>query len=175
MTYTKRGIATSAVEVTNISQHGLWLLLDEREYFLPFDTFPWFKDAPVGKILHVELPAKEHVYWPDLDVDLEMESILHPERYPLVSNVHEMHEPYAAQGREADSNPDRIDDAVLALLRLTLHDGNRAWKGFDFEVMDRLHEKGYIHDPQGKSRSVALTEEGLARSKELFEGLFGKK
>jgi hypothetical protein len=70
---------------------------------------------------------------------------------------------------------DRIDDAVLALLHLTLHDGNRAWKGFDFEVMNRLHEKGYIFDPRGKSKSVGLTQEGLARSKELFEGLFGEK
>ena len=172
MTYAKNGIATSAVEVTNISQHGLWLLIDEGEYFLPFETFPWFKDAPVGKLLHVELPSKEHVYWPDLDVDLKMDSILHPERYPLVSKVHEMQEPYTAQ---ADLDLDRIDDAVLALLSLTLHDGNRAWKNFDFEVMDRLCEKGYIFDPRGKSKSVVLTEDGLARSKELFDGLFGRK
>jgi hypothetical protein len=172
MTFAARGIATSAVEVTNISQHGLWLLIDEGEYFLPFETFPWFKDAPVGKLLHVELPSKQHVYWPDLDVDLEIDSIVHPERYPLVSRVHEAHEPYAVQ---TDLDLNRIDDAVLALLCLTLHDRNRAWKGFDFEVMDRLHEKGYIFDTRGKSKSVVLTDEGLARSKELFEGLFGRK
>jgi hypothetical protein len=172
MRFAARGIATSAVEVTNISQHGLWLLIEEGEYFLPFETFPWFQDAPVGKLLHVERPSKQHVYWPDLDVDLEMECILHPERYPLVSRVHEAHEPYVAQ---TDLDLNRIDDAVLALLCLTLHDENRAWKGFDFEVMDRLYEKGYIFDPRGKSKSVVLTQEGLARSKELFEKMFGRK
>lgn len=172
MTFAARGIATSAVEVTNISQHGLWLLIEEGEYFLPFETFPWFKDASVGKLLHVELPSEHHVYWPELDVDLEIDSIVHPERYPLVSRVHEAHEPYSAR---TDLDPNRIEDAVLALLCFTLHDGNRAWKNFDFEVMDRLYKKGYIFDPRGKSKSVVLTEDGLARSKELFEKLFGKK
>ena len=69
---------------------------------------------------------------------------------------------------------DKIDDAVLALLRLTLHDNNRAWKGFDWVVMNRLHEKGMIHDPVGKVKSVVFTEEGLRRSKELFEAMFTK-
>jgi hypothetical protein len=64
---------------------------------------------------------------------------------------------------------------VLALLQLTLHDGARAWKGFDFEVMDRLFEKGYIYDPRGKAKSVVLSPEGLERSKALFAKLFGKK
>ena len=175
MTYAARGIATSAVEVTNISQHGLWLLTDEGEYFLSFETFPWFKDAPVGKLLHVELPSRHHVYWPDLDVDLEIDSIVHPEHYPLVSRIHEVHVTYAGQGCGVDEDLDRIDDAVLALLQLTLHDGDRAWKGFDFEVMERLCEKGYILDPRGKSKSVVLTGEGLARSRQLFDKLFGKK
>lgn len=66
----------------------------------------------------------------------------------------------------------RIDDAVLALLYLTLHDGCRAWKGHDWEAMDRLHEKGYISDPVGKAKSVAFTEEGLRRSEELFREMF---
>ncbi|WP_269582181.1 DUF6429 family protein [Roseibium sp. Sym1] len=69
-----------------------------------------------------------------------------------------------------DSN--KIDDAVLALLTLTLHDGQRAWKGHDWDVLGRLHEKGYISDPVGKTKSVWLTEDGLKRSKELFEQLF---
>lgn len=68
-----------------------------------------------------------------------------------------------------------VDDTVLALLYLTLHDGARAWKGFDFDVMDRLHEKGFILDPKGKTKSVILTEEGLARSKALFEAKFGRR
>jgi hypothetical protein len=56
------GAATSEVEVTNISQHGFWLLLDDRELFLPFQDFPWFKRAPVDAILRVERPAAGHLY-----------------------------------------------------------------------------------------------------------------
>ena len=74
-----------------------------------------------------------------------------------------------------DYNENELDETVLALLYLTLHDEARAWKGFDFTVMDRLHEKGFIHDPCGKTKSVVFTEEGLARSKALFEAKFGKR
>ena len=70
---------------------------------------------------------------------------------------------------------DTIDDAVLALLFLGLHDGNRAWKGFDWEPMNRLHERGLISDPRSKAKSVAFTEDGLARSRQLLEQLFGRK
>jgi hypothetical protein len=79
----KHGTATSGVEVTNISRHGFWLFLDDREVFLPFDEFPWFRNATIGSILKVERPFGHHLYWPDLDVDLAVESIEHPERYPL--------------------------------------------------------------------------------------------
>ncbi len=81
------GAATSEVEVTNISQHGLWLLLDDRELFLPFADFPWFKRATVEAILRVERPAPGHLHWPKLDVDLAVDSIEHPERYPLKSRL----------------------------------------------------------------------------------------
>jgi hypothetical protein len=67
---------------------------------------------------------------------------------------------------------DKIDDAALALLYLTLHDGHRAWKGMDWGVLDRLHDKGMICDPVGKVKSVVFTDEGLQRSKELFEKMF---
>ena len=77
------GTATSAAEVTNISRHGFWLLLDDREMFLAFEEFPWFKGAPVEAILEVERPQPHHLYWPTLDVDLTVDSIEHPERYPL--------------------------------------------------------------------------------------------
>jgi hypothetical protein len=79
------GEGISQIEVTNISKNGFWILLGEEELFLPFDEFPWFKEAPVGQILNVEFPGPDHLYWPDLDVDLEVESIRHPERYPLVA------------------------------------------------------------------------------------------
>jgi hypothetical protein len=75
------------VEVTNVSQHGLWILLGDRELFLPFEKFPWLRDAPIAQLLRVELPSSHHLYWPDLDVDLAVESIEHPERFPLVSKV----------------------------------------------------------------------------------------
>ena len=70
---------------------------------------------------------------------------------------------------------DKIDEAVLALLYLTLHDCFRAWKGFDWDAMDRLYRKGLIHDPVGKAKSVVLTDEGLAQSERLFRKLFAKR
>ncbi len=67
---------------------------------------------------------------------------------------------------------DQIDDAVLGLLQLTLHNGFRAWKGHDWAALGRLHRKGLIGDPAGKTKSVALTDEGLAQSERLFKLLF---
>jgi hypothetical protein len=81
----RRGRRTSAVEITNLSQHGFWILIQERELFLPFEHFPWFRDVPVAQILNVELPGPDHLYWPDLDVDLAVECIEKPEEFPLVS------------------------------------------------------------------------------------------
>jgi hypothetical protein len=69
-------------------------------------------------------------------------------------------------------NRDKIDDAALALLYLTLHDGCRAWKGFDWDVLGRLHDKGMIDNPVGKVKSVVFTQEGLNRAKALFEEMF---
>ncbi len=77
------GINTLNTEVTNISSHGFWLIHGETEYFLSYTDFPWFKDAPVSGILNVEEPAEHHFYWPDLDVDLSLEIIKHPEDFPL--------------------------------------------------------------------------------------------
>jgi len=72
-------------EVTNISRHGFWLLLGEEELFVSFSEFPWFKDAPVSKLTKVERLQPHHLYWPDLDIDLAVDSIRHPEQFPLVS------------------------------------------------------------------------------------------
>lgn len=82
------GTAISEPEVTHVSRHGFWVMLDERELFLPFEEFPWFEDAPVGAILNVQRPQPHHLRWPDLDVDLTVDSIEHPERYPLKSARH---------------------------------------------------------------------------------------
>jgi len=81
----KHGTGTSGAEVIGITPHGIWMLLDEDEHFLPFDQFPWFKDAPVRAVLHVERPHPHHLHWPAMDVDLNVESITHPEKYPLIS------------------------------------------------------------------------------------------
>src|SRR5437763_16884392 len=81
-------------------------------------------------------------------------------------------------GREASAmeiDTDRIDEAVLALLYLGLHDRWRAWKGFDWGAMDRLHEKGLISDPVGKAKSVVFTEEGLREAERLFRELFAAR
>jgi hypothetical protein len=63
---------------------------------------------------------------------------------------------------------------VLALLWLTLHDGDRAWKGHDWDALDRLHRKGMIGNPASRAKSVALTSEGVAESERLFAKLFAK-
>ena len=75
-------------------------------------------------------------------------------------------------GGVMEIDTDRIDEAVLALLYLGLHDHWRAWKGFDWDAMGRLHEKGLISDPVGKAKSVVFSEEGLRRSEALFQEMF---
>src|SRR5438034_11849763 len=81
------GPSTSLAEVTNVSTHGFWLFVDQRELFVPFREFPWFREASVREITNVQLPSAHHLYWPDLDIDLAVESIEHPEKFPLVSQA----------------------------------------------------------------------------------------
>jgi Protein of unknown function (DUF2442) len=80
------GPAISSPEVTNISRHGFRVLVDDRELILPFESFPWFRAAAVGDIHQVERPQPDHLYRPRLDVDLSLDSIEDPDRYPLVSD-----------------------------------------------------------------------------------------
>jgi hypothetical protein len=87
MSSAARGKITSDVEVTNVSKHGFWVLVGGRELFASFKDFPWFKDAPVGHILNVEWPSSHHLYWPDIDVDLAVESLENPAAFPLVSGA----------------------------------------------------------------------------------------
>jgi hypothetical protein len=79
------GTATSEVEVSLASNKGFWLLLGDEELFVAYDEFPWFKKATVEQLLTVEWPARDHLYWPLLDVDLSVESIRRPEEFPLRS------------------------------------------------------------------------------------------
>ena len=79
------GIATLEAEVTNISAHGFWLLLGNEELPVPYAQFPWFKKATVEQILAVERPTENHLYWPQLDIDVSVESLRNPDVSPLVS------------------------------------------------------------------------------------------
>lgn len=81
------GSATSEAEVSLVSRHGIWVLVEEGEYFLPSDKFPWFQSGSVSAVLNVQRLSEDHLYWPDLDVDLSIASIRDPERFPLVSRV----------------------------------------------------------------------------------------
>lgn len=79
----QHGANTSAIEVTNVSSHGFWLFWNNEEHFLAFEHFTWFKDASISAISNVELQGKEHIHWPDLDVDLSMEIIKKPDSFLL--------------------------------------------------------------------------------------------
>lgn len=79
------GKSTLAAEVTQIDEQGIWVLIGEKESFLSFENFPWFRNASVSAIHNVELLNPRHLHWPDLDVDLAVESIEHPERFPLIA------------------------------------------------------------------------------------------
>jgi hypothetical protein len=79
------GPSTSSAEVTRISESALWLQVDGDELHLPFELFPWFRGARPSEIKNVERPSPHRLRWPDLDVDLSVESIRHPEKFPLVS------------------------------------------------------------------------------------------
>ena len=81
------GVATLAVEVLNVSPHGFWLLVGGREFLLTYDAFPWFRQATMGQLFNVELHHGDHLYWPELDVDLDLERVEHPEKFPLVAKT----------------------------------------------------------------------------------------
>ena len=102
------GRNTSLVEVTNVSAHGFWLFVGERELFVAFQHFPWFRDASIRAITNVQLPSPHHLYWPDLDIDLAVESIEHPEKYPLVSQAQPNQGPQpASRGRKTSTSKQR--------------------------------------------------------------------
>jgi len=75
------------VEVSHISAHGIWLLTENQEFFMPYEEFPWFRDAKVKDILAVEQPRHGHFYWSNLDVDLTIEMIKNPHHFPLRSQM----------------------------------------------------------------------------------------
>jgi hypothetical protein len=81
-----RGNYTSSAEITHVSAHGIWLLSSEKELFMAYAHFPFFKNQPISAILHVEEVSPGHFYWPDIDVDLTQEIIENPERFSLLAS-----------------------------------------------------------------------------------------
>ena len=81
------GTSTFPVEVTNVSRHGLWLLVGDEELFLPFEHFPWFRDASIEEISVVEHQTADHLRWPLLDIDVSVESIRTPDAFPLIAKT----------------------------------------------------------------------------------------
>ena len=79
----ERGIRTSHVEIVHVSPHGIWLSVRGKEYFLPYEEFPWFQDARLSEIHRVQLVQGRFLRWEDLDVELALDSLEHPDRYPL--------------------------------------------------------------------------------------------
>lgn len=74
----------STVEIANISPLGVWIYLKDHEYFLDYDEFPWFSDSKIKEVMNVKLLSDSHLYWPDLDIDLHLDSIKNPRAFPLV-------------------------------------------------------------------------------------------
>lgn len=81
------GKSTSEPEISHISPRGIWLLFKDQEYFLNFKEFPWFKRATIEQIHHVERQGRENLHWPDLDIDLDLDRIREPSKYPLISRI----------------------------------------------------------------------------------------
>ncbi len=81
------GNVTSVAEVTHVSKHGFWLLLDSEELLVPFEQFPWFKKATIEQLSEVLWPTPDHLYWPQLDADLSVQSIRDPAAFPLISKA----------------------------------------------------------------------------------------
>jgi hypothetical protein len=84
MTSSTPGAGISKIVVTNIDRFGFWILFGQKEYFLPFTSFPWFRHATLDQILNLELVNGDHLFWPELDVDLHLDSLDYPESYPLI-------------------------------------------------------------------------------------------
>ena len=84
MKLSKRGNVISKIEVLNISVHGIWLMVGDKEFFLSYRDFPWFQDVKISDIQNVQFLHDRHLYWPQLNVDLELESLHCPQNYPLI-------------------------------------------------------------------------------------------
>jgi hypothetical protein len=91
-----KNISAPEAEVTNISANGVWVYVKDREYLLSYGEYPWFRDASVAQILNLQFFHEHHLHWPELDVDIELDSLAHPEKYPLTSHSQPAPYPVAA-------------------------------------------------------------------------------
>ena len=81
------GVSSSTIEVSLVSNQGFWLLAEDEELFLSYADFPWFKEATIAQTTNVERPSADHLYWPSLDIDLSVESVRDPSKFPLISKI----------------------------------------------------------------------------------------
>ena len=81
------GVSSSTIEVSLVSNQGFWLLAEDEELFLSYADFPWFKEATIAQITNVQRPSANHLYWPSLDIDLSLESVRDPSKFPLISKT----------------------------------------------------------------------------------------
>ena len=109
------GAPISGAEVFGLSKHGFWLFLAEGEVFVPFAKFPWFRSAPVSRVLNVRRLSADHLRWPDLDVDLHVESLRAPGRFPLVGKS--LPSTFARGGQKASLKSKRSVAARLRRVR----------------------------------------------------------
>lgn len=77
------GQSISDVDISLVTAKGFWIFVQSKEYFLSFDDYPWFRNARIAEIMNVALKNQHHLRWDDLDIDIELDSLEHPERYPL--------------------------------------------------------------------------------------------
>jgi uncharacterized protein DUF2442 len=70
-------------EIQNISNQGIWILVNDQEFFMPFSEFPWFLKATINEIYNLKVFHGRHLHWPELDIDIELETLKNPSAYPL--------------------------------------------------------------------------------------------
>ena len=86
------GTTTFAAQVTNVSRHCLWILVDEEELVIPYSDLTWFKGGTIEQVVNVLCPSEDHLYWPDLDIDLSVASIRDPSEFPLTARLTSQHQ-----------------------------------------------------------------------------------
>ncbi len=79
--------SSKKVEVSDITERGIWLLVAGKEYFLPYSEYPWFLNAKIKEIFNIEFSHEHYLYWPDLDIDLSTDIFENPEKYPLTARM----------------------------------------------------------------------------------------